>query len=91
MLAADPVTGDIRRFLVGPKGCEITGWTMTDDQRTMFVNIQHPGEGADRSRQPGVAVELARPPGPPTLGDAGHPPRRRRQDRHLTGSSGARG
>ena len=46
MLAADPVTGDIRRFLVGPVGCEITGWTMTDDQRTMFVNIQHPGEDA---------------------------------------------
>ena len=30
----------------GPKGCEITGWTITDDQRTMFVNIQHPGESA---------------------------------------------
>lgn len=24
----------------------ITGWTMTDDQRSMFVNIQHPGEDA---------------------------------------------
>jgi uncharacterized protein len=46
MLVADPSTGDLRRFLVGPKGCEITGWTMTDDQRTLFVNIQHPGENA---------------------------------------------
>jgi secreted PhoX family phosphatase len=46
MLVADPVTGDLRRFLVGPKGCEITGWTMTDDRRTLFVNIQHPGENA---------------------------------------------
>ncbi|MET0323984.1 MAG: PhoX family phosphatase, partial [Ilumatobacteraceae bacterium] len=52
MLAADPITGDIRRFLVGPKGCEITGWTMTDDQRTMFVNIQHPGEGATDPANP---------------------------------------
>jgi len=52
MLAADPVTGDIRRFLVGPRGCEITGWTMTDDQRTMFVNIQHPGEGATDPANP---------------------------------------
>ena len=43
MLAADPVSGDIRRFLVGPAGCEITGWTMTPDQRMLFVNIQHPG------------------------------------------------
>ncbi|MCD6060353.1 MAG: PhoX family phosphatase [Moraxellaceae bacterium] len=34
----------LRRFLVGPKECEITGVTMTPDGRTMFVNIQHPGE-----------------------------------------------
>jgi secreted PhoX family phosphatase len=44
MLAADPATGEIRRFLVGPKGCEITGITFTPDHETMFVNIQHPGE-----------------------------------------------
>ncbi|HDZ08280.1 PhoX family protein [Pseudohongiella sp.] len=46
MLAADPLTGDLRRFLVGPVGCEITGVTMTPDLRTMFVNVQHPGEGS---------------------------------------------
>ncbi|MBN8504355.1 MAG: PhoX family phosphatase [Burkholderiales bacterium] len=44
MLAADPTTGEIRRFLVGPVGCEITGADMSPDGRTMFVNIQHPGE-----------------------------------------------
>lgn len=44
MLAADPETGELRRFLTGPRGCEITGVTMTPDQRTMFVNVQHPGE-----------------------------------------------
>jgi secreted PhoX family phosphatase len=44
MLAADPRTGDIRRFLVGPRGCEVTGVITTPDRRTMFVNIQHPGE-----------------------------------------------
>ena len=44
MLAADPVTNEVRRFMTGPRGCEITGVTMTPDQRTMFVNIQHPGE-----------------------------------------------
>jgi secreted PhoX family phosphatase len=36
----------LRRFLVGPKGCEITGITETPDGRTLFVNIQHPGEDA---------------------------------------------
>lgn len=42
MLAADPTTGDIRRFLVGPTGCEVTGICSTPDLRTLFVNIQHP-------------------------------------------------
>ncbi|MDO8364164.1 MAG: PhoX family phosphatase [Actinomycetota bacterium] len=44
MLVSDPDTGEIRRFLTGPRGCELTGITVTPDQRTMFVNIQHPGE-----------------------------------------------
>ncbi|MBA4287223.1 MAG: phosphatase [Xanthomonadaceae bacterium] len=34
----------LRRFLVGPKGCEITGLDSTPDGRVLFVNIQHPGE-----------------------------------------------
>jgi uncharacterized protein len=34
----------LARFLVGPKGCEITGWCETADVRTVFINIQHPGE-----------------------------------------------
>ncbi len=34
----------LRRFLVGPKECEITGITETPDGRAIFVNIQHPGE-----------------------------------------------
>lgn len=44
MVAADPSTGEVRRFLTGPIGCEITGIMLTPDLRTMFVNIQHPGE-----------------------------------------------
>lgn len=43
MLAADPGTGEIRRFLTGPIGQEITGVVTTPDQTTMFVNVQHPG------------------------------------------------
>ena len=34
----------LRRFLVGPKECEVTGVDSTPDGRTLFVNIQHPGE-----------------------------------------------
>jgi len=47
MLCADPVSKEIRRFLVGPKECEVTGIAFTPDSRTMFVNIQHPGENGD--------------------------------------------
>ena len=47
MLAGDPVTGEIRRFLVGPKECEVTGMTWSPDRKTMFVGIQHPGERGD--------------------------------------------
>jgi secreted PhoX family phosphatase len=44
MLVADPASKQVRRFLTGPVGCEITGFQLTPDQRTLFVNIQHPGE-----------------------------------------------
>ena len=36
----------LRRFLVGPKGAEVTGITETADGRAIFVGIQHPGENA---------------------------------------------
>ena len=44
MLAGDPATGEIRRFLVGPNECEVTGLSWSSDKRTMFIGIQHPGE-----------------------------------------------
>ncbi len=63
MLCADPETGETRRFLVGPRVCEITGVMVTPDERTMFVGIQHPGEapsGANDSRQSEAVQFLAR-------------------------------
>ena len=44
LLACNPVSGEVRRFMVGPVNCELTGATLTPDGRTMFVNVQHPGE-----------------------------------------------
>lgn len=35
-----------KRLLVGVSSDEITGFTVTPDQRTAFVNIQHPGNGS---------------------------------------------
>ena len=47
MLLGDPATGEIRRFLVGPRECEVTGITWSADRNTMFIGIQHPGEKGD--------------------------------------------
>ena len=44
MLLGDASTGEIHRFLVGPKESEVTGLAWSADRRTMFVGIQHPGE-----------------------------------------------
>ncbi|HRO35619.1 PhoX family phosphatase [Thauera sp.] len=52
MLCADPASKEIRRFFVGPKECEVTGLTFTPDGKTLFINIQHPGEGGN-SNWPG--------------------------------------
>ena len=52
LLACNPVTGEVRRFLTGPTGCEITAATWTPDGRTLFINIQHPGETAGARNDP---------------------------------------
>ncbi|TDC26323.1 PhoX family phosphatase [Streptomyces sp. 8K308] len=52
LLVADPDTGEIRRFLVGPRGAEITGVAFTPDQKTLFVNVQHPGEATAAYGEP---------------------------------------
>ncbi|MDX3906087.1 MAG: PhoX family phosphatase [Pigmentiphaga sp.] len=42
MYYIDQETGESKRFLVGPVGCEITGIAYTPDLTTFFINIQHP-------------------------------------------------
>jgi secreted PhoX family phosphatase len=42
MYHIDQTSKRSKRFLVGPKGCEITGIAYTPDLKTFFVNIQHP-------------------------------------------------
>ena len=52
MLACDVASGEVRRFLTGPANCEITGATWTPDGRTMFINVQHPGETPSERSDP---------------------------------------
>lgn len=59
----------LKRFLVGPVDCEITGVDTTPDGRTMFVGIQHPGENGNSAaptsnwpaNQSGTAPATTRP------------------------------
>jgi uncharacterized protein len=62
MLAADVRTGEARRFLVGPVNCEITGVVCTPDMRTMFVNVQHPGESPTDRADPDQPMRFSRWP-----------------------------
>jgi hypothetical protein len=68
MLACVPETGEIRRFFTGVPNSEVTGVVSTPDRRTLFLNIQHPGEdeagsshwpdgGSARPRSATVIVE----------------------------------
>lgn len=62
LLCADPQSREVRRFLVGPRGCEITGITFTPDHRTLWINIQHPkisypaSDGKTRPRSTTVMI-----------------------------------
>ncbi|MEO5672821.1 MAG: PhoX family phosphatase [Ramlibacter sp.] len=48
-IGAKPTPDTLRRLLVGPKDCEITGICETPDGRAIFVNIQHPGESITKA------------------------------------------
>lgn len=62
MLVADPNTGLTKRFLTAPSGSEVTGISFTPDQRTVFINIQHPGETASERSDPDKPVAVSRWP-----------------------------
>lgn len=45
----DASADTVRRFLVGPYDSEITGVVVTPDGKTLFFNVQHPGEDAGKA------------------------------------------
>lgn len=73
MLCANPVTREIKRFLTGPQKCEVTGVTSTPDRRTLFVNMQHPGETSSERSDPAAPTTLSHWPFSQGYGPAGRP------------------
>lgn len=52
MVATVVGTGEYRRFLTAPNGAEVTGIAFTPDNKTLFINIQHPGEPEEGPSDP---------------------------------------
>jgi secreted PhoX family phosphatase len=61
MLVADIASKTVTRFLTGPSGCEVTGVCWTPDGKTMFINIQHPGEVSDHPNAPADYKAITNP------------------------------
>ena len=52
IVGAQVTDENLRRFLTGPKECEITGVTTTSDHKAIFINVQHPGEDSASYSEP---------------------------------------
>ncbi len=66
-----PTSDVLKRFLVGPVDCEITGAAETPDGKTMFINIQHPGEAITKATVTDPTKYLSRWPGNTGYGAGG--------------------
>ena len=64
IVGAAATAASLRRFTVGPIECEITGVDSTPDGRTLFYNIQHPGEGSRNPAAPSSSWPSSQGSGP---------------------------
>ena len=62
ILACNPQTKEIKRFLTVPTNAEVTGLAWTPDGRTLFLNVQHPGETASDRSDPAHPDKFSRWP-----------------------------
>jgi secreted PhoX family phosphatase len=45
-----PARGQLRQFMTAPMGAEVCGCEFTPDGETLFLSVQHPGEGGTLAR-----------------------------------------
>jgi secreted PhoX family phosphatase len=89
-VGAKPAADKLRRFLVGPVDCEITGITETPDGRTLFVNVQHPGETASAATVAAGGPYVSNWPGNTGYGAGGATARPRSATIVITKNDGGR-
>ncbi|MDT7518579.1 PhoX family phosphatase [Rhodoferax sp. TBRC 17660] len=70
-MGVKPTVDTLRRFLVGPVDCEITGCCETPDGKALFVNIQHPGETITKANVSDASQYLSHWPGNAGYGAGG--------------------
>jgi hypothetical protein len=85
-----PTANTLKRFLVGPKDCEITGLAETPDGKTLFVNIQHPGETIRQADLADPSKYLSHWPGNAGYGAGGATARPRSATVVITKNDGGR-
>jgi secreted PhoX family phosphatase len=90
VVGAKPTSETLRRFLVGPADCEITGICETPDGRALFVNIQHPGETISKANLADPAKYLSHWPGNAGYGAGGSTARPRSATIVITRDDGGR-
>lgn len=89
-VGATPAAGKLKRFLVGPKDCEITGCCETPDGKALFVNIQHPGETITSANVADPSTYLSHWPGNAGYGAGGATARPRSATIVITKNDGGR-
>ena len=70
-LGAKPAADTLKRFLVGLVDCKIAGCTETPDGKTVFINIQHPGEAITKANIADPTKYLSHWPGNAGYGAGG--------------------
>ena len=85
-----PTADTLKRFLVGPVDCEITGICETPDGKALFVNIQHPGEAISKANLADPSKYLSHWPGNAGYGAGGQNARPRSATVVITKNDGGR-
>ncbi len=59
LLACNPASGEVQRFLTGPVNAALGGVAFTPNGSTLFVNVSHPGAAPDGRNDPAAPARYS--------------------------------